>query len=858
MAIKLSLLPAITLTALAYFVTGRLGLMLPYVGSHVTLIWLPTGIAVYALLTGGLRLSVAVFLGAFLVNLSIGASLLLSLFIAVGNTFGPVVTYGLLNKFGLNLNLIRMKDVFLIVVASAIGMVLSASNGVANLLYAGIVDYDNLITTWVTWWAGDTVGVYMVLPLLLAYTKKSLNELWQSKVTFLSLSILALIIQFLTFFADIGTPGQISIIAIFVLPIIVWVAMRLGLVASSSLALCIAVCAILITINKNGPFYQIDIHQGLISLWVYVCVLILTTIIIHVMQSERVAFEDALIASENKHKAVIEGALDAIISINNKGEIIEFNPAAEKIFGYRRNEVMGRPLSEVIIPPSVREAHQKGHQQFIVSGEKRLFDKRIELTAMRADGSEFPVELTLTSIETGGAPIVTGFIRDITIQKNAEESINQLAFYEPLTGLPNRRLFLDRLNQAFAHSAREKSFGAILFIDLDNFKSLNDTRGHEVGDKLLIQVAERIKSHLREYDTVSRLGGDEFVVLLQNLKDNAEMAELFAREIAEMLLHAISMPYRLDGVEHHSSSSIGVCMFNGYEVTQDELLKRADTAMYQAKSNGRNTLCFYNPQMQQAFESKTKLQEELRNALELNQLALYYQIQVDKNKTVIGVEALLRWVKPGVGMVSPDDFIPMAEETGLIIPFGLWVIEKACQQLKSWEANEYGKNVRLAVNVSAKQFRQSSFVHDLKKILEKTGADPSLLKIELTESVVVDDVTNTALKMQELRLLGVSFAMDDFGTGYSSLIYLKKLPLTQIKIDQSFVRDITIDTSDAEIVKAIVLMAQALDFNVIAEGVETEEQFDLLRQYGCKEFQGYYFGRPVEIEALNELLAHRI
>ena len=287
-------------------------------------------------------------------------------------------------------------------------------------------------------------------------------------------------------------------------------------------------------------------------------------------------------------------------------------------------------------------------------------------------------------------------------------------------------------------------------------------------------------------------------------------------------------------------------------------MKRADTAMYQAKSNGRNTLCFYNPQMQQAFESKTKLQEELRSALELDQLVLYYQIQVDKNKTVIGVEALLRWVKPGVGMVPPDDFIPMAEETGLIVPFGLWVIETACRQLKSWEATEYGKNVRLAVNVSAKQFRQSSFVHDLKKILEKTGADPSLIKIELTESVVVDDVTNTALKMQELRLLGVNFAMDDFGTGYSSLIYLKKLPLTQIKIDQSFVRDITIDTSDAEIVKAIVLMAQALDFNVIAEGVETEEQFDLLRQYGCKEFQGFYFGRPVEIEALNELLAHKI
>ncbi len=858
MARKIPFLPALAITVLAYFLAGKLGLMLPYIGSHVTLIWLPTGIAVYALLKGGLKFCIAIFVGAFLVNLSIGTSVLLSLSIAIGNTLGPIITFKLLSKLKLSLDLSRMKDVFLVAGASALGMTLSASNGVGNLFYAEIIKHDSLISSWLIWWAGDTVGVLMALPLLLAFSQKAFQQLWQAKVIFFGWCLFALVIELIVFEMQISAAGQISILAITLLPIVVLISMRFGLFASSTLVLSLSVICVLSTINGKGPFYHPDIHQGIISLWVFIGVLMLIALIVHIMQSERIAFEEALIASETKLRAVIDGALDAIVSINAAGEIVEFNPAAERIFAYQRDEVIGKSLSEVMIPPSSREAHRKGHQQFTATGKNRLFNQRIELVAMRSDGTEFPVELTLTSVESEDAPLVTGFIRDITVQKNAEDEINKLAFYEPLTGLPNRRLFLDRLNQAFAHSAREKNCGAILFIDLDNFKALNDTRGHAVGDKLLIQVSERIKAQLREYDTVSRLGGDEFVILLQNLNNKPDIALLFAREIAEMLLHTIRLPYILNDVEHHTSSSIGVCMFSGFEITQDELLKRADAAMYQAKSNGRNTLCFYDPDMQSVFESKAHIQNELRSALDLNQLSLHYQFQVDINKAVIGVEALLRWNKPGVGMVPPDEFIPIAEETGLILPFGLWVIETACRQLKLWEKTEYGKNLRLAINVSAKQFRQLSFVKDLKNILEKTGANANLLKIELTESVVVGDLMDAALKMQELRALGVHFSLDDFGTGYSSLIYLKKLPLTQIKIDQSFVRDIAVDTSDAEIVKAIVLMAQALDFNVIAEGVETEAQFDLLCQYGCMEFQGFLFSRPVEIDALNALLKQKI
>ncbi|MDX1915966.1 MAG: EAL domain-containing protein [Methylophilus sp.] len=842
----------LALVSLAYFLTGSLGLRLPYVGSHITLIWLPTGIAVYALMRGGLKFWPSIFLGAFLVNLSIGSSILLALSIAIGNTLGPVFTYWMLRS-RLNTSLNHIKDVLLIVSSAAIGMTISATAGVASLFNAGIVTTAGLMSSWLIWWAGDAVGVLMLLPLLLTLTRKEINQLWQARVSYLSASLLVLGFEILIFKFSSSAAGQFSLLAFLVLPMVIWISMRFGLAGSALVVISLSIIAVIATASEQGPFYQANMHQGIISLWAFMSVLTLIAMIINIMQSERLAFEEALQSSETKLRAVINGALDAIVTINEQGKIVEFNPAAEKMFGYQRGEVLDKSLGETIVPPSARAAHYNGHQHFIATGEKKIIGQRVELMAMRVDGTEFPIELTLTSLKEQGIPWVTGFMRDITERKNAEEAINQLAFFEPLTGLPNRRLFLDRLGQAFAHSARENSYSAVLFVDLDNFKSVNDASGHEAGDTLLIEVAKRIKKQLREEDTVSRLGGDEFLILLRDLGSDQEAALLAARQIGEILLHIIAMPYNIVGFEHHTSSSIGICLFSGYEIGQDELLRRADSAMYQAKAKGRNTLCFYDPAMQLIVEHRALIQSYLRNALELNQFSLHYQIQVDANRHIIGAEALLRWSNPEIGMISPVEFIPIAEDTGLIIPIGAWVIESACKQLKSWE-NTHANHLRLSVNVSVRQFRQPNFVNDVKVALKKTGANPKLLKLELTESLVIDDVMSTVFKMQELKALGVRFAMDDFGTGYSSLIYLKKLPLTQVKIDQSFVRDLVIDVSDAEIVKTIIQMGQALGFNVIAEGVETEAQFDLLRQYGCKEFQGYLFGKPMEINAFNELL----
>jgi diguanylate cyclase (GGDEF)-like protein/PAS domain S-box-containing protein len=449
---------------------------------------------------------------------------------------------------------------------------------------------------------------------------------------------------------------------------------------------------------------------------------------------------------------------------------------------------------------------------------------------------------------TGQVIGVLGIYDDITAQKQAEAQIHRLAFYDALTNLPNRRLLTDRLQQAFAVGARTGQHGAVLFIDLDNFKMLNDTKGHDIGDMLLTEVAMRLNASVRDGDTVARLGGDEFVVVLESLSSLQDDAATQADTAAEKILAALSQPYQLAEYMYYTTPSIGVVLFLGNQQSLDDVLKFADTAMYQAKTAGRNTIRFYDPVMQAAIEARADLEEELRYALERQQLCLYYQIQIDSSNRTLGAEVLLRWQHPDRGLVSPAQFIPLAEDTGLIIPIGLWVLQTACTQLNIWQSKALTRDLTLAVNVSAKQFRSPDFVAQVQRVIVDSGAKPALLKLELTESIVLENVEDTIAKMRELKLLGVSFSMDDFGTGYSSLQYLKRLPLDQIKIDQSFVRDIVSDPNDAAIVRTIIAMSEVLGLNVIAEGVETEAQRDFLDSRGCHAFQGYLFGVPMPLQ----------
>ncbi|MGB4498952.1 MAG: EAL domain-containing protein [Methylococcaceae bacterium] len=459
--------------------------------------------------------------------------------------------------------------------------------------------------------------------------------------------------------------------------------------------------------------------------------------------------------------------------------------------------------------------------------------------------------------EKGEICFLDGFILDITERKKSEQEIERLAFYDSLTDLPNRRLLQDRLKIALAMSKYHQKYSALLFIDLDHFKNLNDTLGHDIGDLLLKTVAKRLRSCVRDCDTVARLGGDEFVMMVEDLSQT----ELEAAELAEMLgtkiLTALNQHYQLISNEYRSGASIGVTLFNGSESSADELLKQADIAMYQSKASGRNAVSFYNPQMQQKINARVELEKDLNRAIREHEFVLYYQAQVHHEK-IVGAEVLIRWNHPEKGLIPPDIFIPLAEETDLILPIGQWVLEMACAQIKEWESHSNMKHLQLAVNVSSKQFQQSDFVSQIQTLLQKSGIVPNRLKLELTESLLLDNVESTIDKMITLRELGICFSMDDFGTGYSSLSYLTKLPLNQLKIDQAFIRNMGQKNSDAIIVQTIIGMTRNLDIDVIAEGVETEIQRDFLKLHDCNVYQGYFFSKPVPLNDFEQLLNHDV
>jgi diguanylate cyclase (GGDEF)-like protein/PAS domain S-box-containing protein len=466
-----------------------------------------------------------------------------------------------------------------------------------------------------------------------------------------------------------------------------------------------------------------------------------------------------------------------------------------------------------------------------------------------------PITKRIYSISTSpfiNNRFVTSF-HDITEFRKATAEIERLAYHDPLTGLPNRLLLTDRLRQALVSSARGRA-GALLLIDLDNFKSLNDTLGHDIGDMLLQQVSRHLGSCIREGDTVARMGGDEFLVMLLDLSEKPIEAAAQAESIGEKILAAINQPYQLGTHVYRCSASIGVTLFSDNSKATDELMKQADIAMYQAKKAGRNALRFFDLQMQESISARVSLESELHNAIEFQQFHLHYQIQEDSSHRPLGAEALIRWIHPTRGLVSPAQFIPLSEETGLIIPIGLWVLETACAQLKAWQQDALTRGLTLAVNVSAKQFRQADFVAQVQAAVQRHAILPKMLKLELTESLLQENIEETISAMNALNEIGIQFSLDDFGTGYSSLQYLKRLPLDQLKIDQSFVHDIGIDSNNKAVVSAIIAMARSLDLDVIAEGVETEEQRQLLLEYGCTQFQGYLFGRPVAIEQFEAML----
>ncbi|MGZ5060092.1 MAG: sensor domain-containing protein [Methylobacter sp.] len=556
--------------------------------------------------------------------------------------------------------------------------------------------------------------------------------------------------------------------------------------------------------------------------------------------------------TESKHTeeelriaAVAFEAQEGIMITNADKMILRVNRAFTHITGYSAEELLGQ----------TPRLFQSGNHDAAFYTEMWECITRTgfwqgEIWDQRKNGEIYPKWLTITAVKDSAGNIThyVSLHTDISARKRTEEEIKQLAYYDPLTSLPNRRLLLDRLQQALAVSTRSKKYGALLFIDLDNFKSLNDHLGHDMGDILLQQVAQRLIDCVREGDTVSRQGGDEFVIMLEELSENIEEAAVKAKTIGEKIIASLNQAYQLPSHEYRNTPSIGITLFINHQHEINTLMKRADIAMYGAKAAGRNTLRFFDQDMQEAVTARAALEADLRFALMKNQFRLYFQRQADHDDRTIGAEVLLRWKHPKRGFVPPREFIPLAEEIGLIIPIGQWVLQATCALLKRWETHALTRDFQLAVNVSARQFHQPDFSEQMFTLLNKSAIRADRLKLEFTESLVFDDIEDSIAKMKSLKDIGISFSIDDFGTGYSSLTCLAQLPFDQLKIDKSFVQNIEVKPTDTVIVQTIIGMANNLGMDIIAEGVETEAQRDFLELHGCHCYQGYLIGETMSLE----------
>ncbi|AQU77959.1 putative bifunctional diguanylate cyclase/phosphodiesterase [Planococcus faecalis] len=548
--------------------------------------------------------------------------------------------------------------------------------------------------------------------------------------------------------------------------------------------------------------------------------------------------------SEKKFESIFESTTDAIIVADQTGIIMQWNSGAESIFGYSKEEALGSNL-EIIIPGSFVEAHRKGLQRYLDTAVPHVIGQRIELVGERKDGSAFPIEMSLSTWKSDKVVFFGSIIRDITKRREAEEKIHSLVYKDSLTGLPNRRLFNDHLVSLLNDVDNKQPF-ALLYIDLDHFKMVNDTYGHSVGDQLLMEVAVRFQSIAYEHDTISRLSGDEFIMLLQNT-DKTQAANH-----AHMMLELFKKPFHFQPEELFVTPSIGISMYPTDGTDLDTLVKNADIALYQAKARGKNNFQFFTKEINQSILRKSKLAIDLRKGLEHDEFFIHYQPQIDlKTEQLVGLEALVRWNHPEWGAISPAEFIPIAEDTGSIVQLGEYVLRQACLQNKAWQRAGLPK-FRVAVNISSHQFSQSNLTETVHAALIDSGLEPRYLELELTESIIQSSSTAIAT-MNELKTMGVYLSIDDFGTGYSSLRYLKLFPIDTLKIDQYFIRNIITDLKDAALVATIIRMANDLQLNVIAEGVETAEQFQFLKQKDCNQAQGYYFNRPLpptEIERL--------
>lgn len=878
----------------AYLLTAWLGLSVPFVGDNVTLFWLPSGISVAVFFRWGSRMLPAIFLAAFTINVYTGVDVLTGALIACGNSLGPLSAAFLLKQWRCDLLRLHRYTALLLIAAAILSAFISAIIGATVLALAHSFSSERWAITALVWWLGDSLGIVLCAPLLISLSVKSLQDVVRQPRATIIFCLIALLLALLCFPLNQFNSGSALPIVFVTFVCVAWAALFLGLIGAASCTLGFSFIAIWSTSQQLGPFVFDNVQISYWTIWIYTIAMIIFGLMVTsahgeiIDTSEQLRLANAeLLAQQQElqdfNKALSIAAADAI---NTQDFIASLLKSLGQVLGadyllvslvdsactkatthtfYSDGEIKPNftyPLQHTPCKDALAQSFCFIPQnvQSLYPEDEMLVHEDIEsylgvviqnmqgtsigiLTALGRKKIELKPQFQ--SLMKIFSERIAGEIR----RADDQEKIFNLAFYDPLTLLPNRRLLRERLKLITTLSARSGQYGALLFIDIDHFKFLNDTLGHQVGDQLLLQVAQRISSIIRSTDLAARLGGDEFVVIFDNLGIAGEIAALEAKKRAEELHALISLPYPLQHTVHHCTISLGVNMFVGNQSSTDDLLRHADLAMYHAKDSGRNAIRFFDPQMQLQMELRSSIESDLRAALKsTNQLVPFYQIQIDAQGCAIGAELLLRWFHPERGLVSPADFIPIAEQAGLIIRIGNKVLQMACAQLLQWQEKPEFKHLKLAVNVSPIQLNQNHFVTDTLALIKASGINPQLLTLELTESSLTNNIDASIAKMLALQEHNIGFAMDDLGVGYSSLSHLKRLPLHLLKIDRSFIGDISTDPNDRVIVRTIIAMAKNLELDILAEGVETVEQRDFLIEHGCTKFQGYYFGRPVPID----------
>jgi len=838
----------VAVLATIYFIVAKLGLKLAFFHVSATPVWPPTGITLAAFLVLGLRVWPGVLAGAFLVNMTTAGSAFTSLGIATGNTLEGVVGAWLVRRLaGGRQAFERPQDVFkFAALAGLASTTVSATFGVTSLSLGGYAPWANYRSIWLTWWLGDMGGDLVVAPLLLLWGTKARLRWDRGRALEAALLLTSLVLVGLAIFDDLLPSGMRNYPLEFIaLPLLLWAAFRFEQREAATATAVLSGIAIWGALRGFGPFVRESPNETLLLLAAFMGVTGVTTLAVAAGVSERKRAEEALRASEERYRLFFERNLAGVYRATLDGRLLECNEAFAHILGFSsRDEVLAHSAWHLFFNRDDREASLARLKE---KGSLTNFEVHIR----RRDGtSAWALENETLIPGKDGADLVEGTLIDITERKLAEERIEFHAYHDPLTGLPNRMFLKDRLRLALAQARRSGRGFAVVWLDLDHFKEINDTLGHGVGDRILQDVAVRLRDCVRGEDAVARLGGDEFLLLLASVRHKEEAAH-----VAKKILGRMGEPFRVDGHELHLTTSAGIALFPQDGKDAGTLLKNADGAMYRAKELGRNAYQLYDPAAQRHTLERLDLHNRLRVALEHEEMALFYQPQVELTTgRIVAAEALLRWLHPEKGLLLPGEFLPVAEDMGLIVPLGEWVLRKACGDARAWQQRGLPP-VRISVNLSVRQVQQPNLRTTLEGVLDETGLARRRLELEISESAARQNFDVTAPVLRDLAGVGIGISIDDFGAGHSLPGYPEGLPIRRLKIDRSLVTGIEREPRDTGTVRRIIQMAHSHGHRVVAEGVETRIELDVLRELECDEFQGWVFSEALPEEGFERLLA---